>query len=213
VAAFAKDFAPVAGHPTSPIAPRDPATPVGCLDLSPFYHSALNKPWVWSNPKGNDLANLPQGIVQLGGVTFDIRGVIQLWGRGVYAPFPVRIERIPVAQQGHRIHFLMGTIHEEKSGTQVGRYQIHYAHGPPIQVPIVYGQDIWEWWFDLKNRPNIVAKPVWEGSSAFSQTFHKRVWLFDVPWENTQPDIAIDSIDFVSAMTLSAPFLIAITVE
>ena len=37
--------------------------------------------------------------------------------------------------------------------------------------------------------------------------------LFKTAWDNPQPDIEVESIDYVSKMTDSAPFLIAITVE
>jgi hypothetical protein len=37
--------------------------------------------------------------------------------------------------------------------------------------------------------------------------------LFLTTWVNVAPDLEVDSIDYVSAMAVPAPFLIAISVE
>lgn len=37
--------------------------------------------------------------------------------------------------------------------------------------------------------------------------------LYKSTWENPNPDVPVDTIDFISTMSTAAPFLIAITVE
>jgi hypothetical protein len=37
--------------------------------------------------------------------------------------------------------------------------------------------------------------------------------LYHKVWTNPRPEVTIEAIDFVSAMTASAPYLIAITLE
>jgi hypothetical protein len=52
------------------------------------------------------------------------------------------------------------------------------------------------------------AEIAWHGSHARSS-----ISLFKYTWTNPLPNVAIDTIDFVSAMTRAAPFLVAITCE
>jgi hypothetical protein len=53
----------------------------------------------------------------------------------------------------------------------------------------------------------------WRGANPMSQPNGKDTVLFHFRWENPRPKVAIASISFRSAMSRSAPFLLAITVE
>jgi hypothetical protein len=46
-----------------------------------------------------------------------------------------------------------------------------------------------------------------------SKSAGKSLRLFLTTWTNTTPEVPIESIDYVSSMSVPAPFLIAITVE
>ena len=81
---------------------------------------------------------------------------------------------------------------------------------------IIYGQDVWDWWW----RPEDAVQPtsersrvVWTGSNPFAREkgFQLRLYLTTI--ENPRPQETVRSLDYVSAMTESAPFLIALTVE
>ena len=52
------------------------------------------------------------------------------------------------------------------------------------------------------------AEIAWHGSHTRSG-----VSLFRYTWDNPLPQVAIDRIDFLSAMTKAAPFLVAVTCE
>ena len=53
----------------------------------------------------------------------------------------------------------------------------------------------------------------WIGNNVRSRARNYRLQLFRRTWENPTPEVEITSIDFVSAITGAAPFLIAITVN
>jgi hypothetical protein len=75
-------------------------------------------------------------------------------------------------------------------------------------VPIIYGKDVlpWEPAAPIMSSP---PAPAWRGQNGVGLT----VQLFKSTWENPQPDVEIETLDFVSKMTQSAPFLVAITAE
>ena len=53
----------------------------------------------------------------------------------------------------------------------------------------------------------------WKGANAYTETMGRSVRLFLTTWTNLAPDLEIENIDFVSALAVPAPFLIAISVE
>ena len=61
---------------------RNPATKENQLDLSGFYTGELGETFhgkvASANHQHDDLSELPVGLVELGGVEFDVRGLIQL---------------------------------------------------------------------------------------------------------------------------------------
>src|SRR5580765_99969 len=81
---------------------RDSGALARLVDLSEHYNGLLTD--AWQGFPSNHLAQLPSGLQELGGVPFDVRGVIQL--RGMQVPFPEKIDGIRVNQKLSRIHFL-----------------------------------------------------------------------------------------------------------
>jgi len=65
-----------------------------------------------------------------------------------------------------------------------------------------------------KNEP-VSAKPeiAWMGKSPLSQSQGTTLRLFKSSWENPVPQARLDTVDYVSAETNCAPFLIAITAD
>jgi len=116
-------------------------------------------------------------------------------------------------------HFLHAAINAgkettAKSGDQIGAYRLHYASGQVRELPIVLGKDVMDWWSQNGESPS-AGDPViaWTGSNAKSRRENRNIRLFKTDWENPLPDTKIDTIDFVSAHSTAAPFLVAITVE
>jgi hypothetical protein len=54
---------------------------------------------------------------------------------------------------------------------------------------------------------------VWTGSNPFAREKGYQLRLYLTTIENPRPDEVVRSLDYVSAMSESAPFLIAITVD
>ena len=116
------------------------------------------------------------------------------------------------------MHALDGTACTEKSvkdGDEIARLVWHYDSGEEAS-PVFYGQDVREWWW----RPEQADGPtssrsrvVWTGSNPVASDKGCQLRLYLTTIENPRPQEVVQSLDYVSAMSESAPFLIAITVE
>jgi hypothetical protein len=195
---------------------RDPAAPKQLLDLAPFYNARLNESW--HGGKGNDLAALPKGRQTFNGTEFDVRGIVQLASKSPSATnYPALIKGIPVKQKCQRLCFLhaagFGSPRDE--GKQIGTYVVHFATNQMrLEIPIRYGHDVRDW-HSVAGEPAAPEelKVAWSGENAQSKGTGRSIRLFLTTWTNVVPDLEIESIDYVSALTVPAPFLIAISVE
>ncbi|WP_166831119.1 leucine-rich repeat domain-containing protein [Thalassoroseus pseudoceratinae] len=145
--------------------------------------------------------------------------MIQLAGKR--APeWPDSVEGIPVGKKATHIHFLHGTGWGSPGvadGTVLGHYKVHYEDDTSKQVPIVYGEDLRDWWQLGDTSKASRAEIAWTGVNDASKDFRGQrveLRLFVRSWENPKHDVKIDSIDFVSLNnTVSSPFNIAMTLE
>jgi hypothetical protein len=196
--------------------PRDDNAGKGMLDLTGFYNAMLTENW-HRNP-GNDLAALPTGVQTLGGVEFDVRGIVQLASKSPSATnFPAQVSGIGVHQKCQRLHFLhaagFGTPADE--GKQIGAYVVHFANNQArLEIPIIYGRTVRNWHL-LSNEPKAGDEltVAWTGENAVSRQTGRPIRLFLTTWTNLAPDLEIDSLDFVSTLRNPAPFLIGITAD
>lgn len=198
------------------IAPRDPQARPELIDLSKHYNAPLTESWHSDRP-GNDLASLPRGLQTLAGSEFDVRGIVQVAGRAtdfLKSLYPEAVKNIRVGRRCQRLQFLHGTGWTVADGTLIGHYLVHYVNGDKRAVPILYGFAVRDWWpqNDESKSPHglVVA---WQGENDASRPLQRVVRIYRTVWLNPLADVEISSIDFVSAMTDSAPFLIAITAE
>lgn len=200
-------------RPAMTIPPRPAnASPV-MVDLTDHFHAALGETW-HPGTDGNDLARLPSGVQELQGVQFDVRGIVQLNGGGMIdmngKPYPRRVQGIKIGRKCARFHFLHSAGWSVDDGTVVGRYTIRYADGSSQTLPIIYGEDVRDWWVgsdkvvELKN-----GQVAWQGETSNGNA----VRIYRRTWENPSPDREVASLEFSSTMTRSAPFLLAITTE
>jgi thiol-disulfide isomerase/thioredoxin len=200
-------------RPSSAVLPRgENVTPL-MVDLSDYFHAALTESWHPGN-EGNDLAKLPSGVQTLEGVPFDIRGVVQLNGGGMVdmqgKNYPRRVKGIKIGRKCERLHFLHAAGWAVDDGTLVGKYVLRYADGSRQALPIIYGEDIRDWWVGTDKVVELKhAKVAWQGQTSNGS----EVRVYTRTWENPNPDREVASIDFISSMTRCAPFLLAITTE
>jgi hypothetical protein len=170
------------------------------IDLSEHFNEPLPDP---------DSAMLGE----VGGVVFDIRGVVQISGSLVRpggTPHPAKIEGIRIGRKARRLHFFHAVGWQPfpiatESGATIGFYRMHFTDGRMQELPIVFGQDVLVWEGEPDSEPkNTRLVVAWREQN-------KR--LFKSVWQNPWPESEIQSLDFVSTTTDAEPFLVAITVE
>jgi hypothetical protein len=194
------------------IQPRDSSCPAASIDLTPFYSSGLDKPWLALETRRLTLGNLPHGRAKLAGVEFDVRGVLQLSSAVLAEVQPVFCERasgIPLRKRARRLHVLHATDAPETAGKLVANYVVHYADGQQQDIPLNYGRDILAWLEEGAPTTGTGPQIAWRDSTIEEI----RLQVCQFTWENPRPDAEIATLDFVSQMTQAAPFLVAITAE
>ncbi len=195
---------------------RDPHAGSNLIDLSPYYNAELKGNW-HGDPKENDLADLTNRLQTLAGIEFDVRGLIQVGIKpGAEEEFVKQVSGIKVGRACQRLQFLHAAIRAASltDGTRLGSYIFHFANGQKSEMPILCGKDVCDWWTEPKEPLNEKGPVVaWIGTNGASRRQGLRIRLFKSAWENPLPDVAIQTIDFVSGQTAGAPFLIAITAE
>ncbi|MBI4327347.1 MAG: hypothetical protein HY674_19100, partial [Chloroflexi bacterium] len=191
---------------------------LGVIDLSEYYNESLTL--FYGEPPGNDLSSLPRGLQVFAGIKFDVRGLIHLSSRWVKqntalqsAPYPEEVKGIKVGRKCQRVHFLHAShwVHE-KDGTHVSSFFFNYTDGQKQELPIIYGQDLRDWW-NRNDKPATDAMEAWAGTNRVNKAAGTSIHVYKRTWPNPRADVAIESIDFVSKMARPAPFLIAVTVD
>jgi len=196
------------------------------MDLGEFYTSPLG---VAAHPSfgpfrtDHDFRDLPAGLVTWLGIPFDVRGVIQLtrsdprgglfqrgWDRWLR-----RVEGIPVGRRCARIHVIHGCVFAEDEGKVIGAYVCEYADGARVPLPIVYGGELRSY-LGGGNAVSLETprgRRVWQGMGQGTSPSPQRVGVFLSTYPNPRPGEEIVRVHFESALTRSAPFLIAMSVE
>jgi hypothetical protein len=186
------------------------------IDLTDYYTSALHEDW-WGQ-SGANLSTLPQGIQVLAEVAFDVRGVIQLKGQQTgdvkkEQDFPKSVKGIKINHKGKKLHFLHGAVGRVEEDTKIGAYILHYTNGQVKHIPILYQRHVKDWQVQEDAPFPTDAEIAWTEEENASHTLSNRSQVYMHTVNNPFPNAEIATIDFVSALTASAPFLIALTVE
>jgi hypothetical protein len=212
---------PLRGPDLSKIPARDPKADARLVDLTGKYNALLTEQWhpdVQGLPAGaNHLGSLPRGIQKLGGIEFDVRGVIQLTGtqaESAGAAFPEAQTGIKLGRKCKRLHFLQAAGWQAEDGKVIGRYVLYYAGGETASLNVVYGADALDWWnVGAEAKPPKSATVAWTGSNAAADAVGASLRLFKRTYDNPKPDLTVETLDFISSKAESAPFLVALTVE
>jgi len=167
---------------------------------------------------GNNLADLPTGKQTFADVKFTVGdGLIQLGSAKVKGP--EKVEGIKVNRFAAKLHFLhsTGCGYATADDTAIGKYVVHYddKDKTSVEIEIVYGKDVIDWWVgpDRKDPPR--SKVAWEGENTAVKGTGTKIKLSLTSWENPHPKKKILSIDSVNtaASTDVCPFCVAITAE
>jgi hypothetical protein len=191
---------------------REPGTPAAMIDLTSHYNGSL-KGWLEGDPSEN-LAGLRAGRTTIGGVDFDARGVIQLGSRQ-YALLhrPAAVSNLVVGFHCRSLVFLHGTVRQDAAGTNICQFTIHFEDGSSNVVPVAYARDAQDWLVGSSKPPLENAHAVPRKVRAKAPGSGTNLYLHVTRWTNPVPDVAVRRIDFVSLMTWSSPFLVAVTAE
>jgi hypothetical protein len=193
---------------------RAPLADESLIDLSAYFNGALTEAWHPGNP-ANTLAALPRGKQVFAGVPFEVRGIVQLSGAGLKrsgGAFPEAVDAIKLARPARKLHFLHGTGFSVAEGTSVGGFRVHYAGGQTNLIPIVYGENVRDWWDPPADGKGVTtAELAWRGANEAVLAEGGSLRLYKFTWVNPRPEAVIETVDYFSAMTEAAPFLIAVT--
>ena len=201
------------------IPPRDTGLSVEHLDLTSHYNVALSEDLYKEAPRhpfANDgLVALPAGKSVFNGVTFDVRGVIALHGqktrlRVTIADVVDRVERVVVGRKAGSIHLLHGVAFADRLayGTVVGNYRVHFSDGTEELVPVRYGEHVLDWWLPHSRK---VADAKLAFTLRSTRNADRDLGCYHMTWVNPKPGVVITRIDFETADTDAAPFLLGIT--
>lgn len=192
---------------------RDPGLSPKVLDLTSFYNGHIEDAWQGTQTAGNTLQALGIGIRELGGVTFDIRGILQLNGLELasnsHREFPNSIFDVPVGLAGTKLHLLLASAYGSSFGEPVGTVRFHFADRSIWERPLIYGVDLADWW-QLNSRAGVEnLLPVWQGTTPSKDPIRLFLTTIEIPW----PDIAIARIDLQAGGATAAPFIVGLTLE
>jgi len=180
---------------------------------------------------GNNLAELPRGEQDFKGVKFKVEDrFIQLGSPMLQDKKPDMVEGIKVGKAFARLQILHGTFFGKATttgpdgkrggtifvpdGTRIGRYEVHYEDGSREVIPIVYGEDVRDWWITRNAAGVTRGKVAWEGDNPLAKQYGHRLRLYLGTWENPHPEKTVTRIDFEKEdATQASPFCIAMTLE
>jgi RNA polymerase sigma factor (sigma-70 family) len=181
------------------------------VDLQPYANQKLKEPF---GPKGNDLAGLSTGEQTLAGVKFHIgAGLVQLAGNGLLRP--KQVEGIKVGRKFTTLHMLHATQWgpDKDEPVVVGAYTVNYEGHTPVTIPLIYGEDIRNWWTVQDQPPPRRAEVAWKGTNEHARESKSTLNLYLSKWKNPEPARTVASIDFVATHPQVAPFCVALTVQ
>jgi hypothetical protein len=213
----ATDYARAKGMPV-----REPGISADFIDLTLYYNVGLDEDFqdIDRSSRTNsatlkiyNLSALPRGLTRLGDVQFDLRGAVLLTSsklREFHVNCPDQITNIPITRVCKRVHFLHAAGWPASAGTTIGAYVVHYADGQEEELPIVFGRHVDNCVVSTDAEPRLRESSVaWTGTNTLGTVLR----LFHTAWENPHPAVTIESMDYVSFRTKSAPVLIAVTTE
>jgi hypothetical protein len=189
------------------------------VNLDYFYQTKIASASPHDRNPRNNLARLPAGRRTFDGVRFNVAGIIQLADGNDVAqtnnPYPESVEGIPVNRTCRQLHLLHGTVQGLGDPRVVAFLVLHYEDGTTNKLAIVYGQHVYDWWFKGSTDLPLAGgtKVAWVGQNPEAASGGYRIRVFKSSFDNPKPDMQIKTIDYVSALTPSGPFLLALTVE
>jgi hypothetical protein len=194
------------------IANRSPLTTADMIDLTGFYTRSLNDDLL--GKPGTNLSSIPQGMQIFAQSAFDVRGIIQLAGKTETGnSIPKEVKGIVIKNSGNSLCFLQGSVGTVNEDTKIGEYVLHYVNGKTASIPIIYQRNVSDWFYNDGDKIPTNALIAWTAENEASKKSGSKIQLYKYTVNNPFPNTEIETIDFISTMTESAPFLIAISMD
>ncbi len=199
--------------PQNQIPPREAGTNKRFIDLTSWYTHALTDDI--HHKQGNTLSDLGTGLMEIDGCFFDIRGMVQLAGKDseiiTSLCYPHETGPIELGFKLKSLHFLHASawnIGSEK--VQIGEYRINYEDNTSASIPLLYRNNIYDWW-GMEHEMN--QKTAWKGSNERTASVGHHIRLFHFVCVNSQPEITVKSLELVSNLDGPGPFVVAVTAD
>ncbi len=173
------------------------------VDLKPYGNLALSDGFLGLEP-GYSLANMLKAD-RFAGARFSLNAGVALRGTHRRAgAYPQAVD-IDVGLRAGSLAFLHTTGWSAPTGTEVGRYVVHYADGSTAEIPLVYGENIAAWTETSLSSINLLQG--WSGRTANGLPVAVNAFF----WTNPRPDVTIKSVGMVSGGDLANPVLLGLT--
>jgi hypothetical protein len=200
------------------------------VDLAPYTNQKFTDNF-GSGRDGNDLKSIGKDSRTFGGINFKLAsGVMQLNSKNLPVQKPNKVQGIKVGNQAAKIHIVHATGYGNGSalgqqgnegdplyiadGAKIAEYKINYTDGKSAVIPVVYGEDVRDWWFGPGAKGVTRGKVAWQGENELTKGFEQRTRVYLTTWDNPHPDKQIATIDYVKVGDgAAAPFCVAITLE
>jgi len=187
------------------------------IDLTSHYNHELHIGWLPDFNPQNHLAALPRGRQLFHRIQFDVRGVLQLQGLDVlrlHGNYPEAVTNIHIGERCRQLHILHGTSWPETEGAVIAKLVLHYEGDTEREIEIRYGEQALDWWCsEVKNGSDPSTQIAWAGENPVCKRSHKKLRIFQSKFRNPLSKTPLESVDYVSTVSRSAPFLIALTIE
>jgi hypothetical protein len=194
------------------------------IDLQPKANQKLDENFHNDQFAGNNLAQLPKGELVLDEVAYKIDGkLVQLTCKYIENK-PEKVEDIKAELKLAKLYILHATGFGAfgkpgeplfiEDGTTIGHYTVKYEDKSEEIIPIVYGEDVRDWFNHDESKPVSRGKVVWEGENDFARQFGVKLRLFRTEWKNPKPNLTVVGINYErEGDSVAAPFCLAITAQ
>jgi hypothetical protein len=179
--------------------------------LTPCYTDSLG----WLLPLSRSGVSFRAGVQHLGGVDFDVRGGIRLFGKAAQEAGITNsplLTAISVMRKARTLHLLHCAQSAKQDPIEVAKALVHYVDGRSATIPLVTEVQVASDWFSKPDPPK-QADVVWVGTSPAAEAAGQAIRLTRFAWRNPHPETEISTLDLASANSHPNYVLLAVTME
>ena len=140
------------------------------LDLQPRANYKIEEHFA-GNGKGEGKLS-PANYLE--GVKFRIVAKYIHLGSTMLPEMPAKVEGIKVDHNVARLDLLHGTGWSAENDTVIGEYVVKWEDGTTATIPIRYGKEVLDWWYDDNSPEPTAAKVAWKGEYQKAKTMVRR---------------------------------------